>query len=412
MRLVSRHGLTGLGKTIMGSTHADELMKKYPCTFVLVVCQKSKIRDWVSHYRVNHPDYVVYDAHKWKKDMFKEFMILSKMVIVINYDTLWRRPDILNWKNYHLILDESSLVQNDTAKRTKFILKMNPLTVTLLSGTPCSGTYENLWSQIQLLGWKLTKKMYWENYVDYHTETFYGTPYPVKIVDGYKNVDRLKNKLREHGAVFMKAEEAVDLPEQVENTVLCSRSTEYRDFMKDDYVKVENEEIVGEFPLTKLLGLRKLCGMYNEEKLDALRELLEVTEGRVIIFYNFNEELRKIENIVCSLERPYGIVNGQYKNPDPYIRNENGILLGQYQATSMGLNLQQGNRIIYFTPTLSADLFMQSKARIHRIGQKRTCFYTYLVCEDSVEESIYRTLERKEDFTLELFDKYLTETRK
>ena len=36
----------------------------------------------------------------------------------------------------------------------------------------------------------------------------------IKVVTGYKNVDRLKAKLAQHGAVFMKSEDVFSLPEQ------------------------------------------------------------------------------------------------------------------------------------------------------------------------------------------------------
>ena len=65
------------------------------------------------------------------------------------------------------MLDESSLIQNDTAKRSKFVLKMNPDNVILLSGTPTSGKYENLWSQMNLLGWNISKELYNRQYVNW-----------------------------------------------------------------------------------------------------------------------------------------------------------------------------------------------------------------------------------------------------
>jgi SNF2 family DNA or RNA helicase len=66
------------------------------------------------------------------------------------------------------MLDESSLIQNEQAKRSKFILKLKANNVILLSGTPTGGKYENLWSQIQLLGWNISKKMFYNHYVNYH----------------------------------------------------------------------------------------------------------------------------------------------------------------------------------------------------------------------------------------------------
>ena len=70
----------------------------------------------------------------------------------------------------------------------------------------------------------------------------------------------------------------------------------------------------------------------------------------------------------------------------------------------MGLNLQMANRIIYFTPPLSSELFEQSKKRIHRINQTRPCFYYLLTCKGSVEERIYKTLAERRNYTNALFE--------
>ena len=48
---------------------------------------------------------------------------------------------------------------------------------------------------------------------------------------GYKNVDRLKRKLSEHGAIFMKSEEVFDLPEQVIIPVYSKPTKEYRNLI-------------------------------------------------------------------------------------------------------------------------------------------------------------------------------------
>ena len=69
----------------------------------------------------------------------------------------------------------------------------------------------------------------------------------------------------------------------------------------------------------------------------------------------------------------------------------------------MGLNLQKANKIIYFTPPLSSELFEQSKKRIHRINQTKPCFYYKLICKNGVEEMIYSTLEMRRDYTDALF---------
>lgn len=389
----------GLGKTFVGSEKMMQLSSKMN----LVVCQKSKVEDWLEHFLEHYPSWYVFDLTKPQafEKYFNSFPDSQNLVGVINYDLVFRRPELANLKNFTLMLDESSLVQNENSKRSKFILKkLNPINVILLSGTPTGGRYEKLWSQCRLLGWKISKTAFWDTYVDYYFENKDG--FPLKIIKGYKNVERLKQKLREHGAVFMKSDEVFDLPAQIDNNIYMPTTKEYRKFKKDSIVKFDNREFVGDTSLTKMLYERMLCGFSNKEKLKALSDLLESTEDRVIIFYNFVNELTSIIGILD--DRPYSIINGETKDLDAYENFDNSVTLIQYQAGSMGLNLQKSNKIIYFTPPLSSELFEQSKKRTHRIGQERTCFYYYLICRSSIEERIYRTLKMRKDFTERLFE--------
>lgn len=406
----------GLGKTFVGA----EKMKKLGKKVNLIVCQKSKIQDWIGHFW-NEYSIAAYDLTN-KKD-FSDFMFYSNrseggfMVGVINYELAWRRKQLLQLQDFTLMLDESSLIQNQGAKQSKFILQLHPDNVILLSGTPTAGKYENLWSQIHLLGWNISEDVYNRQYVNWTKIDMGGFIH--KIVDKenpYKNVDRLKSKLREHGAVFMKTEKCFDLPEQTFIKQTVPTSKEYWKFMKDCIITVGKSsedgyvedvfELVGDTTLTKRLYARQLCGQYSEFKLQAFKELVQSTQDRLIVFYNFNAELELLKRIAASLDKPISEVNGQTKDLTAYEQEDNSITFIQYQAGSMGLNLQKANKIIYFTLTDKSELFEQSKKRIHRIGQEQPCFYYILMCKGSVEEVILQTLEMRKDFTDELFNEY------
>ena len=392
----------------------------------LVVCQKSKVEDWFNHFD-EHYDCRLYDLTK-KKDLFN---FLNDVVHpdvpsigIINYDLIFRRKDFLNLHDFTLMLDESSLIQNDKAKRSKFILEMNPSNVILLSGTPTSGKYENLWTQIHLLGWTISQSTYNKQYINWKKIDIGGFPqWIVNKDDPYKNVDRLKLKMREHGAVFMKTEECFDLPEQNFITVNCATSKEYKKFKKDSIITIDTlnltefkddsdfygndvtprVELIGDTTLTKMMYSRMLCGQYSKDKLQSFKDLVESTNDRLIVFYNFNEELNQLKKIAESLERPVSEVNGHVKDLDAYEHEVDSITFVQYQAGAMGLNLQKANKIIYFTLPLLSEHFEQSKKRIHRIGQTNTCFYYLMICKGSIEEEILQTLELRKDYTDYLF---------
>lgn len=398
----------GLGKTFTGA----EKMIELDLLVNLIICQKSKIDDWCDHFKKYYPDWLVYDmtvTTKKEKSNLSDGLarvpynaFVCPAVFIINYDLAFRRPELKKFKDFTLMLDESSMIKNEQAKRSKFILKLEPKNVILLSGTPTGGKYEELWSQLHLLGWGISKKLFYNQYIEYHYDDSNG--FPLMIIDGYKNEERLKRKMREHGCHFLKTDEVFDLPDQIHQNINIDSTKEYRKFRKNSIVVVDDLiEIVGENTLTKMLGERQLCGQYNKDKLEAFQDLVESTEDRLIVFYNFNNELDELINIIPD-ERPWSIVNGKEKNLYNYDTYGNSITFIQYQAGAMGLNLQKANKIIYFTPPLSSELFEQSKKRIHRIGQDRTCFYYYLVCRNSIEEKIYHTLEMRKDYTDALFE--------
>lgn len=394
----------GLGKTFTGA----EKMMQLGAKVNLIVCQKSKVDDWINHLDENYPPGVLNYNLTRKSDLecfleeIQELEYDEIAVAVINYELAFRRPELKQLRNFTLILDESSLIQNEQAKRSKFILKLEPKNVILLSGTPTGGKYEKLWSQLHLLGWNISKKMFYDHYVDYHYDDSNG--FPLMIIDGYKNEERLKRKMRQCGCHFLKTEEVFDLPKQIGQTINVATTKEYRTFRKNSIVKVENVELVGDTTLTKMLYERQLCGQYNMDKIKGFKDLLESTEDRLIVFYNFTVELELLKAICEAHIRPYSIVNGSSKDMLAYEEKSDSVTFIQYQAGAMGLNLQKANKIVYFTPPLSSELFEQSKKRTHRIGQDRTCFYYYLTCKNSIEEKIYKTLAMRKDYTEALFE--------
>ena len=368
----------GLGKTFVG---AEKLVRLNEDTN-LVVCQKSKIQDWIEHFQTYYPKVTVRNLTNPKEldDFCSRYVAwhgyhgAGLWVGVINYDLLFRRDRLLRLSGFTLLLDESSLIQNEKAKRSKFVLNMNPTNVILLSGTPVSGKYENLWSQIHLLGWQISNDLYNRQYVNWELTQIDG--FPIRRVNRetpYKNIDRLKAKLQEHGAFFLKTEECFSLPEQTFIRINVNTIPQYKKFLKHKTVTMpDGTELIGDTSLTKFLYARQLCGHYNQFKLQAFADLMDSTKERLIVFYNYNAELNLLTQMIKEAERPLSVMNGKIKDLTAYETESDSVTLIQYQAGARGLNLQKADRVIYFTLTDKSELFEQSKKRIHRIGQHRT----------------------------------------
>ena len=383
----------GLGKTFTG---AEKLMSDRRWKRALVVCQKSKVTDWVDHFEA-HYDIPVVDLTK--QDVCRD----AEAVMVINYDLIWRRPQLMELDDLALVFDESSLLQNATSKRTKAAMKLagKADTLVLLSGTPVDGKYERLWTQLNMLGWRIDEKLFWRQYVE--SETTMREGFPITKVTGYKNEERLVRKMKELGCDFLKTDDVIDLPDQRFIRIDVPMSEYYRKFAETNVITAFGRDFVGDTVFGDLTAKRQLAAAYSRAKLDAFGDLLSSTSKRLVVFYNFDVEL---EGLTAELEkryRPYGVLNGKAHDLSPFLDTDDGVALIQYQSGAMGVNLQQGDTCVYFSPPLASSLFEQSKKRIHRVGQDKPCTYYELVSKGTVEEKIYDTLAMRRDYTENLF---------
>lgn len=359
----------------------------------------------MDHFKSTHPEWIRYDLTKKKQLKYFIDAECCNKVGVINYESCWRRPELQKVKDVTLMLDESQAIANNTSKQTKGVMKLNYKNVILLSGTPASNArYDKLYTQLKLLGLNMNKRSYEDRYCNFFEMENAGIKFRVLSKrNPYKNVDELKNVMKDLGCIFMKTDEVLDLPQQRFIDVPVAKSKYYKTFEKDGYVDCGEVEYISNGPAQDMLYMRQLCN--SKEKLDMLKTLLESTNDRVIIFYNFDIELKLLQQYISKLKRPMSFINGHEKNLNCYNNNDDSITLVQYQSGSAGVNLQLANKMIYYSPPVKSDFYEQSKKRIHRIGQESRCTYWKLITSNSIEQQIYNTLSKKQDYTNELFRK-------
>lgn len=388
----------GTGKTATSSHKA--VTYNVP---IIVVAPKAVCSQWLEHFKSEHPEWLRYDLQK--KQQLQDFIngeALNK-VGVLTYGLVWRRSELLKLRGYTLILDESHNVCNATSKQTKGVMKLKYDNLILLSGTPNGGAYEKLYTQMKMLGYKQNKKQFTDRYCNMFTMESGGVKFQVlSKTNPYKNIDELNKILRDDlHCVFLKTNDVVELPSQHFIPVNVPVTKQYKTFMVNDYIDLGDKEYIAGSPTEKLLYSRYLCGADNQNKIDVLTTLLEGIDDRVIIFYNFKIERDVLTKLCKKLKKRVFVCDGSIKEIEEFKCVDNSILLVQYQAGATGLNLQFCNKVIYFSPTLSSNLYEQSKARTWRIGQENKCTYWLLKC--GIENNIYKSLDSKNDYTLKLF---------
>ena len=144
-------------------------------------------------------------------------------------------------------------------------------------------------------------------------------------------------------------------------------------------------------------------------KIKWLKDFLEITPDRVVIFVNYNVEVDILKKICIEMNRPYNIYNGETKDLTEFKSKNDAIAIVNYASGATGINdLCISNIGVFFSPP-DGDyiLFSQAKARLDRIGQTKQPIFYFLQTKKSIELAIYRNFKDGDDFTWEVYKNWL-----
>ena len=82
------------------------------------------------------------------------------------------------------------------------------------------------------------------------------------------------------------------------------------------------------------------------------------------------------------------------------------VFVGQIATAGLGITLTAANTMVFYSLDYSMSNFEQTKARIHRVGQKKNCTYIYLTAKNTVDEKVLEALRKKADLARTLVDDY------
>ncbi|MHA1592416.1 MAG: DEAD/DEAH box helicase family protein [Candidatus Heimdallarchaeaceae archaeon] len=147
---------------------------------------------------------------------------------------------------------------------------------------------------------------------------------------------------------------------------------------------------------------RKVFHLKENPKLDALIDLIEDTESKVIVVHKFIEEALLIETAFKKNKIEFVAIRGSIKtdrkkeiqkfteNPDVK------VMLIHPTCASEGFDGSISNVLVFFSPIASPKIREQCEGRIYRKKQNRKCVFFDLVLEQSVDSTISKNrAERK-----------------
>ena len=138
-------------------------------------------------------------------------------------------------------------------------------------------------------------------------------------------------------------------------------------------------------------------------RLNELTDIVEQSSHKTLVFANFTHSIETIKRHLNSkginCDCIYGAVSLKRRSEliDQFQKStELQVLVIQPQAAAHGITLHAANTVIWYSPIMSLEYYLQANARVHRAGQKNPCTVVHLM-GSNVEKQAYKRLRSKKD---------------
>ena len=434
----------GTGKSKVLIDNLGMLFLDGQINFALVLAPKGVYRNWVAKEIPEHmSDDIPHRVIRWvasaNKKQTEEMRSVKDnfaglTIFVMNVESFCTKKGqtagewmARTFGNYGLIaIDESTTIKNHKAKRTKALLKIASQFKyrRLLTGSPITKSPLDIYSQTEFLRPGL---MGHESFYTFQgryavlQRRSMGAKSFQQIV-GYKNLDELTEKIDTFSYRVLK-KDCLDLPDKVYTARYVTLTDEqfrmYSLLQQQAMLLFEDGEIVSApAVITQMLRIQQVLSghlktddgemkYFPSRRMDALKEILEEHDGKVIIWSRFRYDIIQITQMLNkefgegSAAAYYGDTTDderqsiveQFQIPGSRLR----FFVGNPSTAGYGLTLTEADLVIYYANDFNLETRIQSEDRAHRIGQKNNVTYIDLVSEGTIDEKIVEALRNKID---------------
>ena len=440
----------GTGKTKVLIDNLAMLYDKGKVDGALIIAPKGVVKTWYEQelptHLADHIDNVtvLWQANITKGQQEKLNSVLqnetSLHILIMNVEALstdkgvnFARKFLLS-HNTLMAIDESTTIKNPSAKRTKNIILLGKYAKyrRIMTGSPITKNPLDLYSQCEFLDpWLLDFASYYafrNRYAEMKTMHVRGRS--IQVVNKFRNLSELSDTVKTFSDRVLK-EDCLDLPPKnwiKRHIILTADQRKIYEQMKKHALATLNGKVTTTMTvLTQLMRLHQItCGHFTADdgttqlipnnRITELMNILEETDGKVIIWANYQRDVNLIiKNVVDkygedSIVDYYGLTP-QEDRQDNIRKFQNGpecrFLIGTPQTGGYGITLTKANTVVYFSNGYDLEKRLQSEDRAHRIGQKKNVTYIDLICEDTVDEKIVEALRKKINIASEVLGEEL-----
>lgn len=417
----------GTGKTSAAIWAADYLMNMGLIKRVLVICPLS----------------IMYSA--WQADIFRTAMHRTcgvaygsstkrKKVLDENYDFT-----IINYDGTHvvfnelvaakydlIIVDEANAYKTVSTKRWKTLAKLiEPTTwLWMMTGTPASQSPIDAFGLAKLVSPQRVPKYStaWRDKVMYQISRF-------KWVPKYSYTEDVFCALQP--AIRYTKKNCLDLPELVYQTRVVPLTPQvskfYNELKKQLLIEAAGEQISAVNAAASLQKLLQISGgaVYTDKhqvvefdikpRLNALKEALDETTNKVVVFVPYLHTIEVITKFLTKEGVTNAVIQGSVGAKERAViidqfqkLDDPRVLVVQPQSASHGITLTAADTIVFWSPVMSVETYLQCVGRIERVGQKNAMTVIHLQGSE-IERKMYNMLQGKVDSHQKIVDLYKQE---
>lgn len=301
-----------------------------------------------------------------------------------------------------LICDESHYYKNDGPDRSYYAIQLASMVprVTLLTGTPNSKGYHNLYNQMAMLTGKENNPLapsysaflsrYFHVDHERHITTIRDKECKRVVEDlcrpyffRYDKRDHLKEIKSHHPVILLRLPKNVRKHYQrLKNTNGCKALNV---FAESNAVKRSK---LSQIANGRVLDMDEGVVELHNKKTEALKELTE-SNANLLVGYHFRADREHIlNNIPRAIHYRGDKADYKHWNKNP---NTGLVYVASAQSVGTGLNMQSGGCTIiwYSLPIGRRDDFDQFNARVLRQGQTKPVSVYHFIMRDTVDVDIY-----------------------
>lgn len=393
----------GTGKTRTAIEWAGKGLEKGFDTHVLVICPKALKTNWQR------------EAKKWGKDF--SIQITSKEEFRKNCNNTLQDKKVI-WIPNHVIVDEvhngflTPQFKSQMSKALRnYLKKHNVPRVLLLSATVYTSSPWNIYNLAYYLGHK------W-NYRDFSFKFFSQVRMGMRIIPvARKGCEKELAKLTKKIASVVDIADCMDVPEQLHcEPEYFALTSEQKKAIKDNYDPVPIVRFTKQHEIENgiLIGDEfKKSQIYETDKIERLKTLCEENK-KVAIVARYNSQ---IDSIKQKLTEIFGntirVIRGDTKDRDRVCveaeQAEEAIVIIQSDC-GVGFQLPSFGLCVYVSMSYSYTAWEQMNGRFLRMDKpSRTTFMYLLTDGDSIDQAVFDSVKKKEDFKIALFAKRNTQ---